>query len=132
MPLVKEMGCDQLSDTMNGSFDTLAATLLHEYVHSSGPVRRALRMKNPVPKIIADYMGNDPPNGYGPYNVLQVRDNYDPTNNVDNFEWMALEAYWQRICRSMEEQFGRGRKYKSTCNTQGSRIWPWTVIRLVW
>jgi hypothetical protein len=57
-------------------------------------VKPVLRMRDPVWQAIADYTGNDAPDGYGAYNVSVVRDNDNPTNHADSFAWTAWEAFW--------------------------------------
>jgi hypothetical protein len=33
LPLIKESKCDMLFDHVHSNFDTIAATLVHEYIH---------------------------------------------------------------------------------------------------
>lgn len=116
LPVVRDQDCDKLSDHIDHTFENIAVTLLHEYAHWAALVKKALRLKDPVQTLISDYEGNDPPDGYGPYNVLQVREKYDPTNNAENFAYEALEAFFHRKCRGMSgDQYGPGVKNAPVC-----------------
>lgn len=76
-------------------------------------------MKDPEVDRIGDFIGPDPPDGYGPYRVLKVREKADPTDNADNFRWFASEAYWHTICRPGLGQYGAGREEKMCNGAEG-------------
>jgi hypothetical protein len=115
LPLVKERPCNELSDHIDDTFATLPGVLIHEYMHWAFLVRKAWEDKDPNRKWIEDFKGPVPKNGYGQYQVLEVRDKAVPTNNADNFRWFATEAYYHRICRPSLEQYGPGRKGEPSC-----------------
>ena len=98
---------------------TVGSILVHEYTHWPELTRDALRMKSPPPIRIDDFAGPDPEDGYGPYNVLKLREKDDPTANADNFAWFAIEAYWHKVCRPGREQYGPGIEDDPTCELLG-------------
>ena len=119
LPNTQDKHCSGLSDHVDYTFLTLGSVMLHEYTHWPNLLRNALRLKNPPVERIWDFKGPDPKNGYGPYNVLQVREKDDPTANADSFSWFATEAYWHQTCRPGLEQYGPGVKDDPTCDTVG-------------
>ncbi len=123
LPLISEMSCDKLSDHIDKTFDTLAATLMHEYVHWSALMKRALDTKDPPQRKIHDFeapKGSDPENGYGAYNAMRIREKHDPTDNADNYAWFALEAFWTREC-APQESYGPPRKGEPRCDVEDKK-----------
>lgn len=118
LPLIHDTHCDMLSDHIDWTFNSLGAVLLHEYIHWPKLMRRALQLKDPPLHVIFDFKGPDPENGYGPFNVMEVREKAEPTENADNYRWLATEAYWHRVCRPALPQYGPGRKAEKWCDTE--------------
>ncbi|KIW65490.1 hypothetical protein PV04_07747 [Phialophora macrospora] len=60
-------------------------------------------------RSIVDFVGVDPPNGYGAYSAKRLKDlalsrpgangRYPTLNNADNYMWYALSKYWSWVCR---------------------------------
>lgn len=119
LPTTQDKYCTSLSNHVDFTFLVLGSVMIHEYMHWPDLTREALKLKNPPPPKILDYRGPDPPSGYGPYNVLQVREKHDPTANADNFNWFSIEAYWHKTCRPARGQYGPGIKDDPTCGLLG-------------
>ena len=118
--VLEDKSCNFLSDHVDDTFLTLGGDLIHEYVHWAALVRSALKLKHPEPLYIGDWLGPDPADGYGPYNVLKVREKHDPLDNADSFRWFATEAYFHQTCRPSGPQYGPGREPEPLCDFQGN------------
>jgi hypothetical protein len=120
LPVLKNVDCKEIHDHIDNSFDSIGGTMLHEYMHWAKLMRSALDTKDPAPRAIGDYQGPDPKNGYGPFNAMQVKQKRDPTDNADNFKWMALEAYWTRRCKP-KTPYAEGRDGEPMCDLNGRK-----------
>jgi hypothetical protein len=117
MALLGEIRCSKLPDHMSWPHATMGSVFLHEFVHWPALTQYALHVMDPPRPKIHDFEGPDPPDGYGAYRSMEVKAKADPTDNVDNFVWFALELAWSHIC---DKRFGPGIAADSVCSPDGN------------
>jgi hypothetical protein len=100
--------CDMFYDAWYADhrLDTLSATVLHELLHNDF-IRKDYQQRKDGKDQIIDIMdyhssmdpdtnaNEDPPNGYGPYNAMRLKQTQDqgrlltPLDNDDSYVWFA-------------------------------------------
>jgi hypothetical protein len=108
---LRQHTCDELSDDMDDSLDTLGSVLLHEFTHWD-----VLTHNLDITRV-GDYgswrdregkllpvMGF-PPTEYGAWYAQELNRAYDPSilgkrgsENAANYAYFCLEAYWEQAC----------------------------------
>ncbi|KAJ5883329.1 uncharacterized protein N7473_010215 [Penicillium subrubescens] len=100
-PLIKDVKCGDLEDTVGANMAVMGATLLHEFMHADTIGKAALGQS-----II------DVKNGYGPLETRSLKAS-DALKNADSYTWMATENLWTVIC---EKKFSGPRDARDTAD----------------
>ena len=104
-----DITCEDLDAYASDRMENLGMTVLHEYIHWS-QLGAAI-----TGAFIPDWNnvgapGQTPPDGYGPYNAWKINQfsalpnvpgnlgRPNPVENVDNYVWYALEAFFSFKC----------------------------------
>ena len=106
--------CDGLGDHDTDFMRVPASFVLHELVHWARPLDTIpewtqMTQTDQGYHVIQDFWGPNPPDGYGPYNTLQLNllsvgnpaayGIFPAQNNADSYVWYALSKYWEWVCQ---------------------------------
>jgi hypothetical protein len=102
--------CDRLGDHDTDWLLSPGGILLHEFIHWTYLLQNVPRYHDLIKgPNIGDYFGDNPSDGYGPFNAEQLlffstkwvpgkfRKN-EVLQNADNYAWYAHSKYWSFIC----------------------------------
>lgn len=109
-----DMTCEQVGTVVSYDMDSLASIIFHDFLY-------LLCMTNLVMSAaILDWNSDNkvpnanPPNGYGPYNAMEINRLSDPSPideetavayplyNADNYVYFALEVFWRQKCPKVD------------------------------
>ncbi|OOQ89685.1 hypothetical protein PEBR_06935 [Penicillium brasilianum] len=91
-PLIKDVKCEDLEDTVGADMAVMGATLLHEFILGQSII--------------------DDNHGYGPLETRSLKAS-DALKNADSYTWMVTENLWTAIC---DKKFSGPRDARDTAD----------------